>query len=144
MGEKTMVEKVEATICESSEDFSDRTRVLPEGAFPPKSPKVEKKKEKPLFFAWLVSLGGPEKGKDHRVLKEKTTIGKSEDSDLTIRSDFASRNHAILSYENRKYVLSDLESTNHTYVDEKKVSRRILKDSDIIKFGDSLYKFKCL
>ena len=144
MGEKTVVERVEATVCESSQDFSERTRVLPEETFKPKSPKVEKRKEKPLFFAWLVSLGGPEKGADYRVLKEKMTIGKSEDSDLTIRSDFVSRNHAILSHENLKFVLSDLESTNHTYVNEKKVSRRILKDNDIIKFGDSLYKFKCL
>ncbi len=144
MGDKTIVETVEATICESSQDFSERTRVLPEGVPKPKAPKVEKKEEKPVFFAWLVSLGGPDKGKDFRVLKEKLTIGKSENSDLTILSDFVSRNHAILSYENRKFVLSDLDSTNHTYVNEKKVTRRILKDNDLIKFGDSLYKFKCL
>jgi len=145
-GGKTIVERVEATVCESPEDFSEKTKLMTSAVPDQRSEKLAKpsKPSKPIFFGWLVSMGGPDKGKDYRILKEKTSIGKSEDSDIVITSDFVSRNHAFLSYEDHKFTLNDLESTNHTFVNEKKISRRILKDDDLIKFGDALYKFKCL
>jgi hypothetical protein len=145
-GGKTIIEKMEATICESPGDFSEKTRLMTSaspGTKPEKrvSPAIP---EKPLFFAWLVSLGGPDQGKDYRISKEKTSIGKSEDSDIAIKTDFVSRNHATLSYEDQKFILNDLQSTNHTFVNDRKISKKILKDDDLIKFGDALYKFKCL
>lgn len=143
--EKTTVERVEATVCESPEDFSEKTKLICQEPLQQRRGKLVKTK-KPLFFAWLVGVGleGPDKGKDYRITKEKTSIGKSEDSEIVIKRDFISRNHAVLFYENRKFVLNDLQSTNHTFVNDKKISRRILKDNDIIKFGEAIYKFKCL
>jgi pSer/pThr/pTyr-binding forkhead associated (FHA) protein len=111
---------------------------------PPSKSEKPKKNQKPLFFAWLVSLEGPEKGKDHRVLKERISIGKQENSDIVIKRDFISRSHALLLYENHQFTLSDLHSTNHTYVNGEMISKKTLKDNDIIKFGDAVYKFKCL
>lgn len=143
IGEKTTIETSERTVCESLEDFSDGTKVLSMESVPQK-PKKTVKTQNPLFFAWLVSAEGTDKGKDYRITKEKTTIGKSEASDIMIRSDFISRNHAILFHEKDKFILNDLESTNHTFVNDKKISRRVLKDNDLIKFGDALFKFKCL
>jgi hypothetical protein len=142
-GEMTMVEGVEATACEKLEDYSEKTKVIMQESFQRKSKKVVKT-QKPLFFAWLVSLGGTDKGRDYRITKEKTTIGKSEESEIVIRNDFISRNHAILFYEKDKFILNDLESTNYTFVNDKKISRRILKDNDLIKFGEATCKFKCL
>lgn len=143
IGEKTRVERLEATVCESPEDFSEKTRLISPEPLQQRREKLVKTK-KPLFFAWLVSQEGPDKGKDYRITKEKTSIGKSEDSEIVIKRDFISRNHAVLFYENHKFVLNDLQSTNHTFVNNKKISRRILKDNDIIKFGDAVYKFRCL
>jgi len=143
IGEKTRVEASEPTVCESLEDSSDGTKVLSAGSLPKKPQKIVKTRN-PLFFAWLVSTGGPDKGKDYRIIKEKTTIGKSEASDIVIRSDFISRNHAILVREEDRFILNDLDSTNHTFVNDKKISRRILRDNDLIKFGETVFKFKCL
>ena len=141
--EKTMAERVATTVCEYLEDFSEKTKVISKETLQQK-PKKKVKTPKPLFFAWLVSLEGPDKDKDYRITKEKISIGKSEDSDILIKSEFVSRNHAALFYENHRYVLNDLQSTNRTYVNDKKISRRILKDNDVIKFGETVYKFKCL
>ena len=141
--DKTVAERVATTVCEYLEDFSEKTKVISQETLQQK-PKKKVKTPKPLFFAWLVSLEGPDKGKDYRITKEKTSIGKSEDSDILIKSDFVSRNHAVLFYEKHRYVLNDLQSTNHTCVNDKKISRRILKDNDVIKFGEAVYKFKCL
>jgi hypothetical protein len=143
IGEKTAIEASEPTVCEFLEDLSDGTKVLSMESVPKKPQKITKT-QNPLFFAWLVSAEGIDKGKDYRIAKEKTTIGKSEGSDIVIRSDFVSRNHAILFYERDKFILNDLGSTNHTFVNDKKISRRILKDNDLIKFGEVVFKFKCL
>ena len=141
--EKTMLERIETTVLESSEEFSEKTTLISREPFPQKPEKLVKTR-KPHFFAWLVSLEGTDKGKDYRILKEKTSIGKQDDSDIVIKRDFISRNHAVLTYEDQKFVLTDLHSTNHTYVNEEKISRRILRDDDRIKFGETVYKFKCL
>ena len=141
--EKTMWERIETTVLESSEEFSEKTTLISREPFPQKPEKLVKTR-KPHFFAWLVSLEGTDKGKDYRILKEKTSIGKQDDSDIVIKRDFISRNHAVLTYEDQKFVLTDLHSTNHTYVNEEKISRKILRDDDRIKFGEAVYKFKCL
>jgi pSer/pThr/pTyr-binding forkhead associated (FHA) protein len=141
--DKTVAEDLEATALESSGDLYETTVMISPGSPPSKSEKP-KKNQKPLFFAWLVSLEGPEKGKDQRVLKERISIGKQENSDIVIKRDFISRSHALLLYENHQFILSDLHSTNHTYVNGEMISKKTLKDNDIIKFGDAAYKFKCL
>jgi hypothetical protein len=141
--EKTVLEQTEATVLGSSEDIHDKTTLISREPIQPKAEK-QVKTEKPLFFAWLVSLEGSDKGKDYRILKEKTSIGKQESSDIVIKRDFISRNHAVLTYEDQKFVLTDLHSTNYTYVNDEKISRRILRDNDRVKFGDAAYKFKRL
>jgi hypothetical protein len=143
MDDKTVAEDLEATALESPGDLYETTVMISPDSPPLKSEKP-KRNPKPLFFAWLVSLEGPEKGKDHRVLKERISIGKQENSDIVIKRDFISRSHALLLYENRQFFLSDLHSTNHTYVNGEMISKKALKDNDIIKFGDAVYKFKCL
>ncbi len=130
----TVLEKGEKTVLEFEGDLSEKTKLIQE----------ESIRQKPLFFAWLVRLDGPDQGRDYRILKEKISIGKAEDSDLVIQNDFVSRTHALLTYEKGKFVLNDLGSTNHTFVNDKKISKRILKDDDVIKFGGASYKFKCL
>jgi len=141
--EKTMLERIEATVLESSEELSEKTTLISCEPFPRKPEKLMRT-QKPHFFAWLVSFEGPDQGKDYRILRESTSIGKQDNSDIVIKRDFISRNHAVLTYEDQKFVLTDLHSTNHTYVNEEKISRKILRDDDRIKFGEAVYKFKCL
>jgi hypothetical protein len=141
--EKTILEGMESTVLEPSEDFIEKTRIISREPFQQKFEKPART-QKPPFFAWLVSLEGPDKGKDYRILKEKTSIGKQEHSDIVIKRDFISRNHAVLLYEDHNFILTDLHSTNYTFVNGEKISKGILKDNDMIKFGEAVYKFKCL
>jgi pSer/pThr/pTyr-binding forkhead associated (FHA) protein len=141
--DRTVTEDLEATALESSGDLCETTVMISPGSPPSKSEKPNTN-QKPLFFAWLVSVEGPEKGKDHRVLKESVSIGKQESSDIVIKRDFISRSHALLLYENHQFILSDLHSTNHTYVNGEMISKKVLKDNDVIKFGDAVYKFRCV
>jgi hypothetical protein len=93
--ENTLLESIEATVFQPSEDSLEKTRIISGERLELKSQKLVRT-QKPLFFAWLVSLEGPDQGKDFRILKEKTSIGKQENSDIVIKRDFISRNHAAL------------------------------------------------
>ncbi len=49
-------------------------------------------------------------------------------------------------YKDQKFFLTDLDSTNGTFVNDGSdpVAREELKDNDIVRIGDVTLKFKCL
>jgi adenylate cyclase len=70
------------------------------------------------------------------ISKDKITIGRSEDCDLTLASDKTiSRRHAQIQKTNEGYLLTDLGSYNHTKVNEKLVQSVLLKHNDKIRIG---------
>jgi hypothetical protein len=96
-----------------------------------------------LFFAWLVFIG--EDGKtalDVRIPREKSIIGKGTDADIRINNDFASKLHALIYLEEGRFSITDLGSTNHTWLNEKKVIKEELKDGDVIRIGHQNIIFK--
>ncbi len=98
-----------------------------------------------LFFAWLVFLdkeGHPLH--DVRITREKNIIGKGIDADIQVNDDFASKLHAIIHYqaENNTFTLTDLGSTNHTWLKEKIIVTEPLDDGDRIRIGHQEMIFK--
>lgn len=69
-------------------------------------------------------------------------IGRSLDNEITISDSSMSRRHAkIHRYNNGKFVLLDLDSTNGVYVNNKKVEKKKIKEGDIIEIGDVFFRF---
>src|SRR5437868_7517658 len=62
-------------------------------------------------------------------------IGRQPESHLIIRDSRVSRTHARIISENGRYVLEDLSSRHGTFVNGKRVARRVLENSDKIEFG---------
>lgn len=104
---------------------------------------------------WLVVMDGvpstsTQKGKDFRISKEKTTIGSGDDNDVVLEGDFVSTNHATIRFVNkdneRIFILTDLDSKNGTYLNDnsERVAREELVDGDMVTFGKTKCKFKCL
>jgi pSer/pThr/pTyr-binding forkhead associated (FHA) protein len=52
--------------------------------------------------------------------------------------------HASVRYEDGKFFLTDLDSSNGTYLNDRKIVREELKDNDVIRFGEIIVKFKRL
>jgi pSer/pThr/pTyr-binding forkhead associated (FHA) protein len=50
------------------------------------------------------------------------TIGRSTDSSVVIRDDYTSTHHARLMVWNEEWMLQDLDSTNGTFLDGKRVT----------------------
>jgi type II secretory pathway predicted ATPase ExeA len=63
-------------------------------------------------------------------------IGRSDDSELCLRSKFVSRHHALIFLARQRAYIEDLRSYNGTVVNAKKISRRNLKPDDTITIGD--------
>jgi pSer/pThr/pTyr-binding forkhead associated (FHA) protein len=54
--------------------------------------------------------------------------------------------HASLRAQDGKFFLTDLDSTNGTFLnrDDKRIAREEIKDNDLIRLGEVTLKFKCL
>jgi hypothetical protein len=68
----------------------------------------------------LAIIAGADAGTVYRVEKPRITIGRGG-ADLTINDGEASRQHAALEVRDAAVILEDLQSTNGTLVDGKKI-----------------------
>jgi type II secretory pathway predicted ATPase ExeA len=68
-------------------------------------------------------------------------IGRSAHNDLSIDSRFVSRHHALLVSHGSSTLLMDLNSTNGTFVNSRRISNYVLRHEDIISLGSYRVKF---
>ncbi len=103
-------------------------------------------RHKPPVVGWLVAMSGEQKGEDFRVRDGQNTIGSAPDCEIVLRDTAVTGKHASLRYKDHKFYLTDLDSTNGTFLNEgtESISREELKDNDLIRIGDVSLKFKCL
>jgi len=89
----------------------------------------------------LVVLDGPHKGAQYPIRREKTTIGRSSEADLTMEEDTLSRVHAAVVYREGTFYLEDLDSANGTLVDGKKIREYELRHGERFKMGHVVFQF---
>lgn len=75
------------------------------------------------------------------LVKETTTIGRSNDNDIILDNLSASGHHARVVKKNDKYVLEDLASTNGTLINSQKVTNKVLESNDVIAIGKHELRF---
>jgi general secretion pathway protein A len=68
-------------------------------------------------------------------------IGRSEHNDISIESRFISRHHVLLARHGDSTFLMDLNSTNGTFVNSRRVSNHVLIHDDVISLGNHRIKF---
>lgn len=75
-------------------------------------------------------------------------IGRSEENDVCIEDELASRQHALIEQvssgqENGSsdYVVRDLNSTNGTFVNHEKITSHLLVEGDMIRIGQAFFKY---
>lgn len=67
--------------------------------------------------------------------KPEVTIGRIASNDIQIDNVAVSAHHARIVRDGGQYVVEDLNSTNGTFVNEKKITRSVLKENDVITIG---------
>uniref|UniRef100_A0A7C3MIW6 FHA domain-containing protein n=1 Tax=Dictyoglomus thermophilum TaxID=14 RepID=A0A7C3MIW6_DICTH len=98
----------------------------------------------PINWAYLIIKHGEDRGKDFKIIKDETTIGRERENDIVIVNPTVSRFHAKIIRSEDKYFIEDLGSANGTMVNGLKVNKELLHDGDIIQLGDVVLVFKCL
>ncbi len=71
-----------------------------------------------------------------------TTLGRAKENDIVILDGSLSRMHARIDVNEERIVLSDLQSSNGTYVNGERITECILKHGDAVKCGDAEFQFR--
>jgi adenylate cyclase len=91
----------------------------------------------------LVLLDGEFAGSEYRLTAEETLIGRNPTTDITLLDESISREHAIVGWdaESGAFTVEDLQSTNGTRVNGKRVRSSPLADGDEIQVGHTRFRF---
>lgn len=92
----------------------------------------------------LTLTEGPEEGKSFEFHEADTfLVGRSKKAHLSLheRSDRSiSRTHFILDIRPPRCIITDLDTTNGTYVNSKRIKQTDLEDGDTVKVGKTIIK----
>ena len=81
-------------------------------------------------------------GRSHTLVNETTIIGRAVDNDIVVTSKRTSREHARLERDGWRMIIVDLDSTNGTYVNGRRLFEPLqLRDGDQITIGGVLFIF---
>ena len=82
-------------------------------------------------------------GESHAIDRARCVIGRERAaSDIALRDPNVSRRHAELSYTGSDWSIEDLNSTNGTLVNNRRVTRCPLRNGDLLTFGLSTFEFR--
>lgn len=101
-------------------------------------PKPPDSGEDQAYF--LIGLTGHLDGKTYPLEKATITLGRLEDNDIVVDAKSVSGYHAEIKIDRGTYYLIDLNSTNGTYLNARKIEQEQIVAGDIIRINN--YNFK--
>lgn len=94
-------------------------------------------------LAHLVAMSADSGPRSYRLSTCPLRIGRGESNDIVVGEEHVSKEHASVFYEENEFWIEDLESTNGTYVNGKRIEHRAaLRNEDLIKIGTMILKLK--
>ena len=92
----------------------------------------------------LVICNGGFEGMRYELMAEETIIGRNPTTDITLLDESISREHAIITTdcELGTFTIEDLQSTNSTKVNGKRIRSVELSPGDEIEIGHTCFRFK--
>lgn len=100
--------------------------------------------QKRTVVGWIVAQNGNHRGEDFRIYDGKNILGTAADCDIVITDPFLSAKHCTIRHENGNFQVTDLDSMNGTFVNQKRCNKSDLIDNDTIRLGRTEFKFKSL
>ncbi|MCM1177784.1 MAG: FHA domain-containing protein [Clostridium sp.] len=96
------------------------------------------------LVGWLVTYSFDELGVDYKLFEGRNIIGRNVDCNITVNDGRVSDHHAVLLFRANKYSLTDSQSSHGTFVNGEDIDLepRYLKDGDIIRMGNTIFKFR--
>jgi len=81
-------------------------------------------------------IKGLDEKRDFHLQEMPAFIGRDSLAAVRIRHGTVSRQHAVIFYQNHRFHIKDLDSTNGILLNSKPVKESTIKDGDIIKLGE--------
>lgn len=92
--------------------------------------------------AELVVIMGRDIGMTYRLMAGTSYLGRRGTNEIHIDDENLSRTHAEIQNKDGKYVVRDLESTNGTFVNGKRITQHVLMPGDHIRVGTTELEFR--
>jgi DNA-binding NtrC family response regulator len=89
----------------------------------------------------LVLVNTPDAGRNY-ALGQALRIGKANDNDVVIDHPTVSRNHLVVRRQGDQVVVTDLGSTNGTFIDGAQVREGFLRAGALLEVGDVQLRFQ--
>ncbi len=90
----------------------------------------------------LIAIQGDMLGRVFRLLEGVNSIGRQTDNAIVINQRAVSGRHACVKREGQNVILEDLQSTNGTILNTKRIDRpMLLQQDDVVKIGTSVFKY---
>lgn len=89
----------------------------------------------------LIAIAGRLHGQTILLTSDTLTIGRDSSNQLHLADPSLSRAHAVLTTENDRVTLADLDSANGTFVNGIPIKTRLLEHGDQITVGESVLLF---
>ncbi len=86
----------------------------------------------------LVRMNGAFVGQVFKLEGEACTVGRAPGSDIWLRDDGVSRQHARIEHDGEGFLVVDCGSANGTYVESQRIDRHQLADGDIVQLGPNV------
>ena len=93
------------------------------------------------YQASIVILQGYAEGMEYLIDRTYTVIGRSRDAAIRLKDPLASREHAVIVFHERTFILKDLDSTNGTHMRGASIRQRKLRHGDKFRVGDTVLQF---
>ncbi|MHB8156750.1 MAG: FhaA domain-containing protein [Desulfocucumaceae bacterium] len=93
-------------------------------------------------YCFLEVVEGPVAGKIFRLTDFPSVVGRRDSCDIIIQDESVSRRHARLEPQEGSWLVTDLDSTNGTFVNGERMKTKLLAPGDTVKFGAVLCALK--
>ena len=92
--------------------------------------------------ATLVIIQSENLEENVHLTDEEVVLGREEDADIVIDDQRVSRKHCKIALTDGRYVLTDLGSSNGTFINGQKVTEKDLENGDKIQIGNTILQFE--
>lgn len=100
-------------------------------------PKVQ-----PVRAVWLIPLVGGGLSRACVIREAETIVGRQMGAGLRLWDNKVSRQHCKIVLEEHGAVVVDLDSSNGTFVNEEPIERAELKDGDLLRVGNTVFRVR--
>lgn len=96
------------------------------------------------LVGWLVSFTLDANGMDYKLFEGRNLIGSDQACDIVIPDPAVSGKHLTILHRMGHFKFKDEFSTNGTFINDVFEEEGNLKDGDLIKIGETIFKFRSI